>query len=191
MGKSLSLFALIAILAVGCAGPSTHRPPGTAPVQHGRAPIPPIGLQPTVTPLLPPLQQPARMGGGRFKYTPYTIAGIRYFPMTPQQALYYQDRGVASWYGRETFGLGSGTTANGESIDHSSLSAAHRYLPLPCMVRVTNLRNGRSLDVRVNDRGPYVKDRVIDLSVRAAELLDFKQFGLTEVDIRVLQVGDL
>jgi rare lipoprotein A len=92
----------------------------------------------------------------------------------------YSEVGWASWYGREFHGR---RTANGETFDMGALTAAHKTLPLPCYARVTNLHNGRSIVVRVNDRGPYVGERLIDVSARVADLLDFQSSGLTRVKV--------
>ena len=97
---------------------------------------------------------------------------------------------MASWYGPNGWFGGSGVTANGELVNARSLSAAHKLLPLPSTIEVTNLRNGRRAVLRVNDRGPFVPNRFLDVSSRAAEVLGFKQQGLTEVHVRVLRVGD-
>jgi rare lipoprotein A (peptidoglycan hydrolase) len=109
------------------------------------------------------------------------VGGRMYFPR--EQANYDQS-GLASWYGADDHGR---ETANGEVYDKESISAAHTTLPIPSYARVTNLDNGRSLIVRINDRGPYVGDRVIDVSERAADLLQFKGKGLGHV--RVQYVG--
>lgn len=93
-------------------------------------------------------------------------------------------RGVASWYGP---GCQGRQTANGETFDEHKLTAANRTLPLGSRVRVTNLRNGRSVVVRINDRGPWVYTRLIDLSKAAAERLGFRSYGLTPVKITVLR----
>jgi rare lipoprotein A len=92
----------------------------------------------------------------------------------------YSAVGWASWYGREFHGR---RTADGETFDMGALTAAHKTMPLPCYARVTNLRNGRSMVVRVNDRGPFVADRVIDVSARVADLLDFQRSGRTKVKV--------
>lgn len=113
---------------------------------------------------------------------PYQISGVWYYP---KEDYSYNETGVASWYGED---FHNGITANGELYDMHSLTAAHRTLPLPSIVRVTNLQNGRSLVLRVNDRGPFVDDRVriIDVSMRAAQLLGFKEQGTTQVRVEVL-----
>jgi rare lipoprotein A len=126
--------------------------------------------------------QPVPKGGGTYRVgKPYTVAGRVY---VPEENPNYKAEGIASWYGDEFHGR---KTANGEIFDMTSITAAHPTLPIPSYVRVTNLRNKRSLIVRVNDRGPYANDRVIDLSVRAAKLLEFHGHGLARV--RVEYVG--
>jgi rare lipoprotein A len=112
---------------------------------------------------------------------PYNINGRTYVPAENPS---YRAEGIASWYGRDFHGR---LTANGEVYDMHSISAAHTTLPLPSYVRVTNLDNGRSIVVRVNDRGPYTRSRVIDLSIGTAKALDFYSRGLARV--RVEYVG--
>lgn len=95
----------------------------------------------------------------------------------------YSAIGMSSWYGGSFHG---GRTANGERFDMQSISAAHKTLPLPCYARVTNLRNGHSLVVRVNDRGPYIRGRMLDVSAKAASLLGFRGEGMARVKIEYL-----
>ncbi len=122
--------------------------------------------------------EPVPKGGGVYRVgKPYTIAGREY---VPQEDVNYSATGMASWYGDDFHGR---YTANGEIFDMNSISAAHPTLPLPSYVRVTNLANHRSIVVRVNDRGPYVGDRVIDLSVKSAQLLGFYGHGLAKVKV--------
>jgi peptidoglycan lytic transglycosylase len=117
-------------------------------------------------------------GGGVYRIgNPYVVGGRTY---VPQEDPHYHAEGLASWYGSDFHGR---ETANGEIYDMHGISAAHPTLPLPSYVRVTNLGNGRSLIVRVNDRGPYHSDRLIDLSAKAARLLDFHAEGLARVRI--------
>jgi rare lipoprotein A len=126
--------------------------------------------------------EPVPKGGGVYRVgAPYMVAGRVY---VPEENPRYQAVGLASWYGDDFHGR---LTANGEVFDLNGISAAHPTLPLPCYARVTNLANGRSLIVRVNDRGPYHGDRVIDVSVKAAHLLDFHNRGTAWV--RVDYVG--
>jgi len=121
-------------------------------------------------------------GGGTYRVgKPYQVAGRTY---VPEEDLSYRADGMASWYGDDFHGR---LTANGEVFDMHGISAAHPTLPMPCYVRVTNLANHRSLIVRVNDRGPYHGDRVIDVSHRAANLLAFHGHGVARV--RVEYVG--
>jgi rare lipoprotein A len=126
--------------------------------------------------------EPVPKGGGTYRVgKPYTVAGRVY---VPEEDVNYREEGLASWYGDDFHGR---LTANGEVFDMASLSAAHPTLPMPCYARVTNLSNGKSLIVRVNDRGPYHGNRVMDVSSRAAELLEFKGNGVARV--RVEYVG--
>ncbi|MEM9080380.1 MAG: septal ring lytic transglycosylase RlpA family protein [Verrucomicrobiota bacterium] len=121
----------------------------------------------------------------------YTIKGIRYHPMSVDQALRYKERGIASWYDESSFfGLKRGNTSLGEKVQPWDISGAHKTLPLPCRVKVTNLENGRTLEVRLNDRGPFIAGRIIDLTPRAARKLGFEDQGLTRVEVEVLSVGD-
>ena len=125
---------------------------------------------------------PVPKGGGTYRVgKPYTVAGRVY---TPYENTSYRAEGLASWYGDDFHGR---LTANGEVFDMHSIAAAHPTLPMPCYVRVTNTANGRSMVVRVNDRGPYHGNRVIDVSSRAADLLGFKRVGTARV--RVEYVG--
>lgn len=122
---------------------------------------------------------------------PYTVRGQHYTPMTVSQALDYREVGIASWYNESSwFGLKRGRTSLGENVMPWHLIAAHKTLPLPCMVKVTNLRNGKSVKCRVNDRGPFIAGRIIDLSPRAASKLGMKDHGLAKVEVEVLSVGD-
>lgn len=121
---------------------------------------------------------PVPKGGGVYRVgKPYTIAGREY---VPQEDVNYSAVGMASFYGNDFHGR---FTANGEVFDMNSISAAHPTLPLPSYVRVTNLANRSSIVVRVNDRGPYVGDRVIDLSAQTAKLLGFHGHGLAKVKV--------
>ena len=126
---------------------------------------------------------------GRVKNSPYVVNGRRYVPMSVEQARKYQEKGIASWYGYETLRQKGGhMTANGERFDPEGLGAAHKYLPLPTYVRVTNLENRRSIIMRVNDRGPFVKGRIIDLSAGAARKLGFYKKGTARVYVETIDV---
>lgn len=124
---------------------------------------------------------PPSKSQGTFKVgSSYKVGHRRY---TPRESYDLVETGIASWYGPQFNGK---KTANGETFDMYELTAAHRTLQMPSLVRVTNLENGRSLIVRVNDRGPYKKGRIIDLSMRAAELLGYKSKGTAKVRLEVL-----
>jgi rare lipoprotein A len=126
---------------------------------------------------------------GRVKNSPYVVKGERYVPMSMEEAQRYRESGTASWYGYETRRKKGGhMTANGEAFHPDSLSAAHKYLPLPIHVRVINLENRRSIIVRVNDRGPFVKGRIIDLSAGAARKLGFYKQGTARVSVQTIPV---
>lgn len=119
---------------------------------------------------------------GKVKNSPYVVFGKRYVPMSINQAKNYREIGYASWYGYETLRQKGGhMTANGELFDPHQLTAAHKYLPLPWYVKVTNLENGRSIIVRVNDRGPFVKGRIIDLTMEGAKKLGYFKKGIAKV----------
>lgn len=111
---------------------------------------------------------------------PYRVAGKVY---TPKEDPTYNQVGIASWYGAE---FHSKTTANGERYDMNALTAAHTTLPMPSYVRVTNLENNRSLILRINDRGPFVDNRLIDVSRRSAQLLGFEKRGTTRVRVEAV-----
>lgn len=121
---------------------------------------------------------PIPHGGGTYKVgEPYTIAGKTYYPNDYKR---YSGVGLASWYGDAFHGR---RTANGEIYDRDSVSAAHPSMPLPSYARVTNLHNHYSIIVRVNDRGPFAPGRIMDVSRRVAELLDFRRTGTTKVKV--------
>ncbi len=118
---------------------------------------------------------------GRYKIgNPYEINGTWYYPKVNYE---YDETGIASWYGPNFHGK---LTANGETYDMNALTAAHRTLPLPTWVEVTNLENGRKLNLRINDRGPYAKGRIIDISRQGAQLLGFQTNGTAKIRVRVL-----
>jgi rare lipoprotein A len=111
---------------------------------------------------------------------PYQVGGVWYYPAVNYD---YDETGVASWYGP---GFVGHSTASGETYDENAMTAAHKTLPLPTLVRVTNLENGRQIQLRINDRGPFVNDRIIDLSRRAAQLLGVEQQGTAKVRVQVM-----
>ena len=144
-----------------------------------------------------PVKEAIRLG--RVKNSPYTVKGKRYYPMTVAKAQQYRQTGVASWYGNETLRQKDGhMTANGEAFNPNALSAAHKHLPLPTNVKVTNLQNGRSVIVRVNDRGPFPSDhnpasgrRIIDLSYAAAKQLGFHNKGTARVRVETIELEEV
>jgi rare lipoprotein A len=124
---------------------------------------------------------PEQASKGIYKVgNPYQVAGVWYYPKVEPD---YDATGIASWYGTEFHGL---STANGEAFDMNEITAAHQTLPLPSLVRVTNLENGRSMVVRVNDRGPFVNGRVLDMSRRGAQLLGFETQGTARVRVQMV-----
>lgn len=125
---------------------------------------------------------PPAKSQGTFKVgTPYKVAGKMYYP---KEEYDLAETGIASWYGPNFHGK---PTANGETFDKRELTAAHRTLQMPSLIRVTNLENGRSLVLRVNDRGPFKRGRILDVSERGAELLGFKSKGTAKVRVEVLK----
>lgn len=138
-----------------------------------------VGCQHRQEPAAPPIPYKG------YKMAPYTLKGMRFVPMTPEQALRYDRVGVASHY--EAYGRKG---AIGEPLRRGQLYAAHRTLPLPCTARITNVENGLSCVVRVADRGPYIAGRMIDVSSEVAHRLQFHKKGLTRVRMQVLSVGD-
>jgi rare lipoprotein A len=170
--RALLALGLLALLAA-CARTPVREEPVPAEV------VPP----PAAAPQAPAVasQKLPRKGNPPF----YDVLGKRYHVLPSADG--YRERGVASWYGREFDGR---MTASGEPYDMRALTAAHKTLPLPSVCRVTNVRNGRSVIVRVNDRGPFVRNRVIDLSYAAAQALDIAREGTGIVDIEVLEPVD-
>lgn len=143
-----------------------------------------------------PVKEAIRLG--RVKAAPYTVKGQHYVPMTLASAQTYKETGLASWYGEETRRqIGGHMTANGELFNPNAFTAAHKYLPLPIHVQVTNLENGRSIIVRVNDRGPFPSqhnpdsgNRIIDLSRGAAEQLGFVEQGVAKVRVETIEIEE-
>lgn len=124
-----------------------------------------------------------------YKYKPYTIRGVTYYPLHPKQARGFVETGTASHY-KEGGWFFPGKTSLGERFRGGAREGAHKTLPIPCRVRVTNLRNGRKTTIRINDRGPFIAGRIIDVTPRVAKDLGFYRSGLAPVRIEVLSVGD-
>ena len=121
----------------------------------------------------------------------YTVRGNTYHPMSVEQALGHSEFGVCSWYNESSWlGLKRGNTSLGEKVMPWHLTGAHKTLPLPCLVKVTNLTNGRSVKLRINDRGPFIAGRHLDVTPRAARALGFHAQGLTRTRLEVISVGD-
>ncbi|MEA3109939.1 MAG: rare lipoprotein [Gammaproteobacteria bacterium] len=172
-GRLLVLVGLAA--AFGLAGCFTTSAP---PVSNNDIPPTPPATVPAVVPDAPPRAEArSRRGNPPF----YTVFGKRYYVLSSSAA--YVERGVASWYGP---GFHKVQTSTGERYDMYGMTAAHKTLPLPAYVSVTNLQNGRSVVVRVNDRGPFVGNRIIDLSYTAASRLDMLRNGTAMVEVRAL-----
>lgn len=124
-------------------------------------------------------QQPAQSYGYKIGQ-PYQVDGVWYYPAVNYD---YDETGIASWYGPGFVGQ---ATASGEIYDQNAMTAAHKTLPLPTLVRVTNLENGRQIQLRINDRGPFVNNRIIDVSYRAAQLLGMDVNGTARVRVQVM-----
>ena len=124
--------------------------------------------------------QTAAPAGGYKVGKPYQINGVWYYPSEDYS---YDETGIASWYGPDFHGK---YTANGDVFDQNGVTAAHRTLPMPSIVRVTNLENGRSIEVKVNDRGPFAHGRILDLSKHAAELLGMDMQGTARVRVQIM-----
>lgn len=130
---------------------------------------------------LPQEVKAIKADGGIYKVgNPYTVLGQSYIP---REDYNYSETGMASWYGDD---FHNKRTANGETYNMRAITAAHRTLPLPSIVKVTNLENGRTIIARVNDRGPYVKNRIIDISEKGAEMLGYKNKGIAKVKVEIL-----
>jgi rare lipoprotein A len=121
----------------------------------------------------------------------YEIRGQHYQPMSVDAALGHVETGTCSWYNESKFfGLKRGNTSLGEKVMPWHLTGAHKTLPLPCMVKVTNLENGKTVKLRINDRGPFIAGRHLDVTPRAAKKLGFHSQGLATTKLEVLSVGD-
>lgn len=179
--KKLSTFAAVALLASCSSSPVTPTSPQVS------------ASQPSSAPYARPSQDGAPWWDvdvsnipdavptphtGAFKANPYTVLGQTYYPM--QNSYTYNAVGTASWYGTKFHGQ---ATANGESYDLYGMTAAHKTLPLPSYVRVTNLDNNKTVVLRVNDRGPFYSDRIIDLSFAAAKKLGYAESGTARVRV--------
>jgi len=165
------LIALLAVLFLGACSGALREPADGKPLRAISA-ADVADAQPRAEPVL-----------AAGNSSPYTVYGVEYRVLASSRG--YRARGIASWYGRKFHGR---NTANGEVFDAYAASAAHRSLPLPSYVRVTNLNNYRSIVVKVNDRGPFHADRLIDLSYGAAVSLGFSEQGTAPVEVIALSV---
>lgn len=173
--KALVLCA--AVLLAAC-GSTEKRPSGGGYYQDDGPGSTSVNVEniPDAVPRVEPLH--------RYANRPYTVLGVEYVPMTSRQP--YRARGVASWYGQKFHGK---KTASGEVYDMYQMTAAHPTLPLPSYVRVTHLANGKSVVVRVNDRGPFLHGRIIDLSYAAAQKIGIAAKGTGEVEVEAIVAG--
>ena len=184
--RQCAALAACTALLVACGTPpkAPDEPPSTTPSttpstkyykDDGPGEAPPANLEliPDATPRLEPLH--------RFANRPYTVLGRDYVPAVALRN--YKERGIASWYGRKFHGQ---KTSNGETYDMYAMTAAHPTLPLPSYARVTNVATGKSVIVRVNDRGPFLHGRIIDLSYAAAHKVGIASKGSGEVDVEAI-----
>jgi rare lipoprotein A len=192
----LSISALVVL--VGQAGCASHNPvpsiskPDTAvkkeqPAKKGRYSLledqgPEVDIEVANIPDAIPKKEQRTIAGN---LSPYTVLGKTYY--VQPNAAKYSEVGLASWYGKKFHGE---RTSNGEIYNMFAMTAAHKTLPIPCYVRVTNLSNNKNVLLRVNDRGPFHEDRVIDLTYTAAKKLDFHRAGTTKVRVEIMNMGD-
>jgi rare lipoprotein A len=176
----IAIALLVAIALTGCGTPAKREParPGGYYLDDGPGANPPANLD--SVPDAVPRVEPVNRGTAR----PYVVMGRSYTPMTSLAP--YKARGVATWYGRRYHGK---PTSSGEPYDMYAMTAAHTTLPLPSYARVTNLKNGKSVVVRVNDRGPFVDGRLIDLSYTAAHRIGILAGGNAMVEVESILPG--
>jgi rare lipoprotein A len=173
IGPAIKLVSIVglAAMASACARQSDHA--------STRSMSSPRAMSQTWSPRVVQEGQPVPKGGGSYKIgSPYQVQA-QWF--TPREEPGYDRAGIASWYGADFHGR---KTANGEVYDMNAVTAAHPTLPIPSYAYVTNLANGRTLLVRINDRGPYAHNRIIDLSRKSSQLLGFQTQGTTHVRVR-------
>ncbi|WP_415906210.1 septal ring lytic transglycosylase RlpA family protein [Neptuniibacter sp. QD72_48] len=167
---------LLAIALVGCSSTSTTTNSGRYSMRHDKAPDRPVDVSHVKDAV--PKVEPKSRGGNK---SPYTVFGKQYWVMN--SSLGYNETGTASWYGKKFHGH---KTSNGEIYDMYKMSAAHKSLPIPTYLKVTNLANNRQVIVRVNDRGPFHGNRIIDLSYAAASKLDILKYGTGNVRLEAI-----
>jgi len=184
-GTALTLAAMLGLLLTACGSSPSRRaataatpvPPSTP--ERSTPPPPPADLQ--AIPDAVPRAEPRSTRGNPVYYE---VFGKRYYILATAEG--YKERGVASWYGPD---FHTRPTSSGEPYDMYGMTAAHKTLPIPAYARVTNLSNGRSVIVRINDRGPFVANRIIDLSYTAAHKLEMTRAGTAFVEVEVLTPG--
>ena len=178
--KSLLFVNLLGtiLLLQGCGGSGASSGGGYG---YGDGP-PPKDIDVDNLPDAVPRHEPITLAGNK---SPYTVLGKTYQVMPSSKG--FRQRGLASWYGNKFHGR---HTSNGEVYSMYEMTAAHKTLPIPCYVKVTNLENGRSVIVRVNDRGPFHGDRIIDLSYAAAKKLGYSDQGTAKVEVAVIDPAD-
>jgi rare lipoprotein A len=194
LGLTPFLFLLAALLLQGC-GSNSPRPPQVVDPSRGgisaadlppdwdiKDGTPPRLLDPNAIADAVPRRDVVTKAGNK---SPYTVLGETYNVMPSGRG--FRQRGMASWYGTKFHGK---KTSNGEDYDVYSMTAAHKTLPIPCYVRVTNLENGRKAVVRVNDRGPFLHNRIIDLSYAAATKLGYANKGTALLEIEYIDTGN-
>lgn len=179
IASSVAMTVCIVTVLSACAGEPRRSIPPPTPLPSPTTSAPPIDLG-SIPDAIPKAEPRSAKGNPAF----YTVLGKRYFVMKSAEG--YAERGVASWYGP---GFHTKSTSNGERYDMYAMTAAHKTLPLPSYVQVTNLQNGRSVTVRVNDRGPFKDGRIIDLSYTAASKLGMLRSGTAFVEVRAVSAG--
>jgi rare lipoprotein A len=185
MRAALAVLSVLALAACGTSPtrPSAPRPAGPKPsVPETSTPPPPPADIASIPDAVPRVEPRSTRGNP----VSYEVFGKRYFLLPTADG--YKERGVASWYGPD---FHSRPTSSGEPYDMYAMTAAHKTLPIPVFARVTNLSNGRSVVVRINDRGPFVGNRIIDLSYTAAHKLDMTRAGTAFVEVEVITPGSL
>ena len=172
------VFLLVAVFLTACVSPTSPQKTGSGrySMANDSPELEAIDLT-TVKPVVPePVER--TIAGNK---SPYTVNGKTYTVMPTEVG--YEESGMASWYGRKFHGH---LTSNGEIYDMFALSAAHKTLPIPSFAEVTNLDNGKSVIVRINDRGPFHEGRIVDLSYAAAAMLDYADIGTARVNVRAI-----
>ncbi len=183
--RSAAALACVVALLAGCGtlakrAPDAESRPGGYYKDDGPGAHPPADLDAIAD------AEPRVEALHRYANSPYTALGRQYVPLTELRA--YRERGLASWYGRRYHGQ---RTSGGEPYDMYAMTAAHPVLPIPSYARVTNLANGRSVVVRINDRGPFLSGRIIDLSYAAAWKLGYVASGSAQVEVAAITPGEI